>query len=74
MAVQDSITSRPILISYIILQPLSMDLYHTESKGTFAVVLENPVCENDEAIKKIVKEFDQFCLEHGLKPLVLQGT
>jgi len=38
-------------------------------KGTFAVVLENPVCENDEALKIIVKEFDLFCLEHGLKPL-----
>jgi phosphatidylglycerol lysyltransferase len=38
-------------------------------KGTFAVVLENPVCENDDALKMIVKEFDLFCLEHGLKPL-----
>jgi len=37
--------------------------------GTFAVVLENPVCENDEAIRKIVKEFDVFCFDHGLKPL-----
>ena len=37
--------------------------------GTFAVVLENPVCENNEAIKKIVKEFDVFCFEHSLKPL-----
>jgi phosphatidylglycerol lysyltransferase len=38
-------------------------------KGTFAVVLENPVCEDEEALEKILKEFDQFCLEHGLKSL-----
>ena len=37
--------------------------------GTFAVVLENPVCENNEAMIKIIKEFDVYCFEHSLKPL-----
>ncbi len=37
--------------------------------GTFAVVLENPVCENNENISLAIKEFDTFCREQGLKPL-----
>jgi phosphatidylglycerol lysyltransferase len=31
----------------------------------FAFVLENPVCGDDESLKKLVKEFDSFCLENG---------
>ena len=31
----------------------------------FAFVLENPVCRDDEALKNLVKEFDQFCVENG---------
>ncbi|TAL66628.1 MAG: lysylphosphatidylglycerol synthetase family protein [Bacteroidetes bacterium] len=31
----------------------------------FAFVLENPVCKNDEALIKIVQDFDQFCNENG---------
>jgi len=36
--------------------------------GTFAVVLENPVCENKEGIALAIAEFDTFCKEQGLKP------
>ncbi len=31
----------------------------------FAFVLENPVCPDDESMKKLVQEFDHFCLENG---------
>jgi phosphatidylglycerol lysyltransferase len=31
----------------------------------FAFVLENPVCSDDDALKRLVQEFDQFCLENG---------
>lgn len=31
----------------------------------FAFVLENPVCKDDEALTKIVQNFDQFCNENG---------
>ncbi len=31
----------------------------------FAFVLENPVCKNDEALIRLVNDFDQFCLENG---------
>ncbi|MCE5344983.1 MAG: phosphatidylglycerol lysyltransferase domain-containing protein [Bacteroidales bacterium] len=31
----------------------------------FAFVLENPVCKDDEALVKIVRDFDQFCIENG---------
>ena len=37
--------------------------------GTFAVVLENPVCESDEAMKQVIKEFEKFCLDEGLNPI-----
>jgi phosphatidylglycerol lysyltransferase len=31
----------------------------------FAFVLENPVCKDDNALVRLVKEFDQFCIENG---------
>ncbi|HCN84176.1 MAG TPA: ABC transporter permease, partial [Sphingobacteriaceae bacterium] len=37
--------------------------------GNFATVLEEPVCEADDTIKlEILKEFEAFCKEQGLKP------
>jgi len=35
--------------------------------GNFAVVLENPVAENPENLKKCVLSFDKFCYENGFK-------
>jgi len=32
---------------------------------SFAFVLENPVCKDDEAMVKIIQKFDQFCFENG---------
>jgi phosphatidylglycerol lysyltransferase len=37
--------------------------------GNFAVVLENPVTENTEEMKKCVREFDMYCYENGLKSI-----
>ena len=34
--------------------------------GKYAVVLENPVAANNDDIKKIIMEFDQFCRKSGL--------
>lgn len=31
----------------------------------FAIVLENPVCKDEEAFMKLIKRFDQFCEENG---------
>jgi phosphatidylglycerol lysyltransferase len=37
--------------------------------GNFAIVLEEPVCAADDAVKlEILKEFEAFCKEQGLKP------
>jgi phosphatidylglycerol lysyltransferase len=35
--------------------------------GNFAVVLENPVAENQEELKKCVAEFDVYCYQSGMK-------
>ncbi|MEI7421198.1 MAG: phosphatidylglycerol lysyltransferase domain-containing protein [Prolixibacteraceae bacterium] len=35
--------------------------------GNYAVVLENPVAENQESMKQCIKLFDRFCYENGLK-------
>lgn len=37
--------------------------------GNFAVVLENPVAENEETMKACVRSFDKYCYESGLKSL-----
>jgi phosphatidylglycerol lysyltransferase len=37
--------------------------------GSFAVVLEDPVAENQEAMKQCIKLFDTFCYENSLKPI-----
>ena len=37
------------------------------TSGNFAVVLENPVAENQADMKKCVMLFDEFCYENGLK-------
>ncbi len=34
--------------------------------NNFAIVLENPVCENDEAMYKAIDEFDTYTYENGL--------
>jgi phosphatidylglycerol lysyltransferase len=35
--------------------------------GNFAVVLENPVAENNEELRKCIDEFDSYCYNNGLK-------
>jgi phosphatidylglycerol lysyltransferase len=35
--------------------------------GNYAAVLENPVCENPETMKAIIRQFDTFCEDNGLK-------
>ena len=37
--------------------------------GNFAVVLENPVAENEEHMKQCIGLFDRFCFENGLKSM-----
>ncbi|HNW77161.1 MAG TPA: phosphatidylglycerol lysyltransferase domain-containing protein [Bacteroidales bacterium] len=37
--------------------------------GNFAVVLENPVAENPEIMKKCIVLFDKYCYENGVKSL-----
>ncbi len=37
--------------------------------GSFAVVLENPITENNKELKKCVSEFDTYCYENGLKSI-----
>lgn len=38
------------------------------ASGDFAIALEGPVCANQEEIKLgILREFEQFCLQNGLK-------
>jgi len=33
----------------------------------YGVVLEDPVCENEEALRTAIREFDAFCLRNGLR-------
>lgn len=35
----------------------------------FAIVLEDPVCESPEAMKKCITAFSEFCYENGLKDI-----
>ncbi|HZL08542.1 MAG TPA: bifunctional lysylphosphatidylglycerol flippase/synthetase MprF [Prolixibacteraceae bacterium] len=37
--------------------------------GNFAVVLENPVAENPEEMKKCISEFDLYCYQSGMKSI-----
>ena len=37
--------------------------------GSFAVVLENPVAENEEQMSSCISQFDRFCFEIGLKSI-----
>lgn len=37
--------------------------------GNFAVVLENPVAENREEMKRCIEEFDLYCYQSGLKSI-----
>lgn len=37
------------------------------TSGNFAVVLENPVAENDQTMQKCISLFDKYCYETGLK-------
>jgi len=37
--------------------------------GNFAVILENPVAENETAMADILQEFDRFCRDNGLKSI-----
>ena len=37
--------------------------------GNFAVVLEDPVAENQHEMKKCIHEFDKYCYQNGLKSL-----
>lgn len=35
--------------------------------GNFAIVLETPVCINDEVLHDVIIEFDNYCHDYGLK-------
>jgi len=37
------------------------------SAGNFAVVLENPIAENEEQMRECIRQFDRFCYETGFK-------
>jgi len=37
--------------------------------GNFAVILENPVAENEDEFIKCVVEFDKYCFENGMKSI-----
>jgi phosphatidylglycerol lysyltransferase len=37
--------------------------------GNFAVVLENPVAEDEEQMKQCIHQFDKFCFDIGLKSI-----
>lgn len=37
--------------------------------GNFAVVLENPVAENNDEMKKCITEFDLYCYQSGMKSI-----
>jgi phosphatidylglycerol lysyltransferase len=37
--------------------------------GNFAVVLENPVAADYKQLKECIRQFDQYCLESGLKSI-----
>ena len=37
--------------------------------GNFAVVLENPVAESEEEMKKCIIDFDKYCFENGMKSI-----
>ena len=37
--------------------------------GNYAVVLENPVAENEIQMKQCIKQFDRFCFDIGLKSI-----
>jgi phosphatidylglycerol lysyltransferase len=37
--------------------------------GNYAVVLENPVADTEESMKKCISLFDAYCYEHGLKSI-----
>lgn len=37
--------------------------------GNYAVVLENPVAQNSQEMKKCISEFDYFCYQCGLKSI-----
>lgn len=37
--------------------------------GNYAIVLENPVSENQESLKNCIVEFDKFCFANGLKSI-----
>ena len=37
--------------------------------GNFAVILENPVAEDETTMKQILSEFDKFCKDNGLKSI-----
>ena len=41
--------------------------------NNFAVVLEEPVCADDEGVQvRVLEEFSQFCIQQGLKPSFYQ--
>ncbi len=37
--------------------------------GSYAVVLENPVAENDAEMKRCIGEFDKYCYANGIKSI-----
>jgi phosphatidylglycerol lysyltransferase len=40
-----------------------------KTTNDYAIVLEMPVCENEEQIPEIINEFDDYCLSNGIKTL-----
>ncbi len=37
--------------------------------GNFAVVLENPIAKDEEAMEQCIREFDNYCYQNGLKSI-----
>ena len=38
-----------------------------KTSRNYAVVLENPVCQDNEALTKIIRHFDSYCRQNGLR-------
>jgi len=54
----------------LIFAPEGLDSFIAyRTAGNFAVVLENPVAANQEAMKQCIELFDQYCYENSLKTL-----
>jgi len=54
----------------LIFAPENLDAFISyRVAGNYAVILEDPVAENQEKMKQCIILFDEYCYEHGLKSL-----